>query len=143
MDPGDADKMRAVDLFQRAAAKGNLDAQYNLGVMYEKGQGVRKDYKKAMKWLLLAANQKVAEAQYDIASMYFEGKGVKQDTKVAIEWFRLAAQQGHIQARKYLEQLGEKVPEIQNGKYQKKKRMLLSTASQTVIFAGTESRSKL
>ena len=43
MDPGDADKMRAVDLFQRAAAKGNLDAQYNLGVCLRLGLGVEAD----------------------------------------------------------------------------------------------------
>ena len=39
------------------AKQGNFSAQYLLGVMYRKGQGVPQDYKTAVKWYSLAAKQ--------------------------------------------------------------------------------------
>jgi hypothetical protein len=41
-------------LFQRAAEQGDANAQYNLGVMYAKGQGVPEDYVWAYAWINLA-----------------------------------------------------------------------------------------
>ena len=34
----------------QAAEQGNAQAQYNLGVMYEQGQGVRQDDAQAVQW---------------------------------------------------------------------------------------------
>ena len=39
---------RAVEYFTKAAELGDLDAHYYLGIMYEDGQGVEKDEKKAL-----------------------------------------------------------------------------------------------
>ena len=39
------------------AEQGNVEAQYQLGLMYDEGQGVLKDHKTAMKWYKLAADQ--------------------------------------------------------------------------------------
>ena len=39
-------------------------AQYNLGVMYDKGQGVPQNHKTAVKWYRLAAEQGDARAQF-------------------------------------------------------------------------------
>lgn len=36
--------------YEKAAAQGNADAQYNLGVMYEDGIGVPPDWEKALEW---------------------------------------------------------------------------------------------
>jgi TPR repeat protein len=47
----------AFALRRMSALKGYENAQYNLGVMYEKGQGVQKDEKKAMAWFEKAAEQ--------------------------------------------------------------------------------------
>ena len=40
-----------------AADQGLPQAQYNLGVLYEQGQGVTADYQEAAKWYGLAAAQ--------------------------------------------------------------------------------------
>ena len=37
------------------ANQGNADAQYNVGLCYYYGNGVKQDYKEAMKWYELAA----------------------------------------------------------------------------------------
>lgn len=35
---------------QKLANQGNAQAQYNLGIMYENGQGVRQNYRTAKEW---------------------------------------------------------------------------------------------
>ena len=62
--------------------------------MYGKGQGVKRDYEKAMKWYRLAAAQGYAVAQYNLGNVYRDGEGVGQDYAEAVKWFRLAAAQG-------------------------------------------------
>ena len=48
------------------AEQGNAGAQYNLGVMYDKGTGVEQDYRTAVKWYRLAAEQRNADAQSNL-----------------------------------------------------------------------------
>ena len=48
------------------AEQGNARAQYNLGYMYDKGQGVPQNYKTAVKWYRLAAEQGNARAQNNL-----------------------------------------------------------------------------
>ena len=95
----DADTVVAVE---KAAAQGNAEAQYLLGVMYEKGRGVQQDYAKARKWWGKAAAQGYADAQCDLGFMYAEGQGVLQDYARAREWFEKAAAQGNAEAQAWL-----------------------------------------
>ena len=67
-------------------------AQNILGYMYEHGEGVKQDYKKAFKWYRKAA-------QHDLGVRYDNGTGVKQDHKEAVAWYRRAADQGHASAQ--------------------------------------------
>ena len=80
------------------AEQGNADAQYNLGLMYVRGDGVTKDPKKGIQWYRLAAKQGRAEAQNNLAFMYAEGEGVTQDFIRAHMWWSIAASQGLKQA---------------------------------------------
>ena len=66
------------------AEKGVAQAQYNLGVMYEKGKGVKQNHRKAKKWFSLAADQGLIQAQTTLASMYHEGEGVLINQEAAI-----------------------------------------------------------
>ncbi len=77
------------------AERGDADAQNNLGVMYEKGQGVPQDYKESVKWYRLSAEQGFAYAQNSLGMMYDNGEGVVQDYEQAVKWYRLAAEQGY------------------------------------------------
>jgi TPR repeat protein len=54
-------------------------AQLNLGTMYENGQGVRQNHRRAVEWYTKAAEAASTEAQGNLAAMYFSGKGVPQD----------------------------------------------------------------
>jgi TPR repeat protein len=48
---------KAAELYQKAADQGNANAQNNLGVSYENGQGVPKDLRKAAELYQKAADQ--------------------------------------------------------------------------------------
>jgi len=52
--------------FYRAANQENTDAQLNLGMLYANGQGVGKDYEKALKWFRRAAGHGDAIGQYNL-----------------------------------------------------------------------------
>lgn len=84
------------------ASQGDAVAQYNLGVMYGKGEGVTQDYQEAVKWYRLSAAQGEAGAQYNLGNMYRDGKGVLQDYREALKWFRMAASQGKAAAQAHL-----------------------------------------
>ena len=57
-------------IFEDLALKGDTGAQFNLGDMYDNGEGVRQDYKKAFEWYEKAATQGVVDAQYNLGFMY-------------------------------------------------------------------------
>ena len=52
------------------AVKGHAPSQYNLGVMHEWGNGVPKDYVKAMKWYRLSAEGSHKDAQNNLGAIY-------------------------------------------------------------------------
>src|SRR6266581_506625 len=64
-DAGDALKW-----YRKAAQQGVAEAQYNLGVCYDKGLGVEKDAVEAVNWYRKAADQDHAMAQFNIGSCY-------------------------------------------------------------------------
>jgi len=84
------------------AKQGYAPAQFNLGQMYNRGQGVPQNDKTAVKWFRLAAEQGNVYAQYNLGLMYDEGQGVPQDYKTAVKWYRLAAEQGDADAQSNL-----------------------------------------
>tara|TARA_R110002153_G_scaffold124560_1_gene271124 strand:- start:384 stop:839 length:456 start_codon:yes stop_codon:yes gene_type:complete len=79
----------------KLAEQGDADAQYNLGVMYDNGQGVPQDFKQAVKWYRKAAEQGYADAQYNLAIRYYKGQGVIQSNKQSYIWNAIAAANGH------------------------------------------------
>jgi TPR repeat protein len=77
----------------------SLEEQYNLGKRYFYGEGVTKDYAKAVEWWTKAAEQGNADAQYSLGDCYFNGYGVRKDNDKAAYWYAKAANQGHGEAQ--------------------------------------------
>ncbi len=101
------------------AKAGAPDAQYEVGIMYLKGQGVAQDRDKALEWLKKSSDagyqlatsklsrideqeskfdelQTKAEAgnldaQYELAMMYLKGRGIEADDAKARQWLQRAA----------------------------------------------------
>ena len=106
------DYAEAMHWYRKAAEQGNAIAQFNLGVMYSNGEGVRQDQTEAAKWYRLAAAQGNVSALCNLGVMY-DGMDVGQDQTEAAKWYRLAAEQGNATAQfnlglKY--ELGEGIP---------------------------------
>jgi TPR repeat protein len=108
------------------AEDGDADAQYEVGIMYLKGQGVEEDRAQAVRWLesaSVAGNEQAAaklrrmddqrdkftaleqqaragdvEAQYEIGMMYLKGRGVEKEQEQAYVWLGKAAKQGYEKA---------------------------------------------
>ncbi len=110
VDHNDAE---AVEWYRKAAEQNYAPAQTNLGLMYDRGEGVSKDYVEAVKWYRKAAEQGDAKAQFDLGLMYSEGEGVPKDYAEAVKWYRKAAEQGNAMAQTNLGLMyseGEGVP---------------------------------
>ena len=87
---------QAVEWFTKAAEQGLKDAQFNLGLCYDKGQGVAQNYAEAVKWYTKAAEQGDARAQYNLGFCYDNGQGVAQNYAEAVKWYTKAANQGFV-----------------------------------------------
>ncbi len=81
------------------ATDGDVVAQYNLGMKYARGDGVKQDYAVAAKWLEMAANKGDMDAQAALGVMYQRGQGVQQDNNIAAGLYKRAAAQGDKQSQ--------------------------------------------
>jgi TPR repeat protein len=68
-------------------------AQFNLGVLYCTGNGVKKDRARMAAWWGKAARQGHAQSQYNLAVCYEVGDGVPMSRAMAVRYFQLAAGQ--------------------------------------------------
>jgi len=87
---------------QSAAVQGNVRAQFDLGLMYAKGDGVRRSEREAFKWFHKAARNNHTEAKFYMGLSFAQGRGVKKQAQLARYWFKLAAKAGHRQAMAHL-----------------------------------------
>ena len=100
------------------AEQGYVNAQYNLGNMYDRGEGVPENDAEAVKWYRLAAEQGNANAQNNLGSMYANGEGVPQNNIRAYVWFSVAAAQGNEIARDSRNRVSEGLTPTQLGQAQ-------------------------
>ncbi len=89
-------------LLEQAAVQDHPHAQYNLGVMYQRGDGVEVNDHKAFLWYEKSAQAGLAKAQYNLGMLYYMGIGVDQSEEEAIKWWRSAAEQGQEDAQKLM-----------------------------------------
>ena len=87
------------------AELGDVEAQYNLGVMYDEGTSVPQDLGKAADWYRMAAEQGFVDAQANLGMMYYQGQGVSCDHEQAAHWLQLAADSGDTEAREILRRI--------------------------------------
>ncbi len=77
----------AADLMKKAAVAGNPRAQYQLGLFYESGLGVRRSPKMAMKWFNASSGHRYPSAMYRVAIASMYGDGLALDREKAKELF--------------------------------------------------------
>ena len=98
----DRKKAEAAKWYRKAAEQGDVMAQYSLGGMYFRGEGVSQNFTEAVKWFRKAAEQGDAYAQVNLGFMYGTGEGVPMNYVKAYMWYSLSKAQGNEDAAKGL-----------------------------------------
>ena len=90
----------ALRMWRTHAEQGDAEAQFTLGVLYNRGDGgLPKDMIEAVHWYRKAAEQGHVVAQYNMGILCATGTGLAKDVGAAIDWWRMAAMQGHAEAQ--------------------------------------------
>jgi Sel1 repeat len=90
----------ALILYRKATERGYLPAQFNLGGMYQNGEGVSPDSAKALELWRSSAGQGLAMAQLILGALYATGSGgLRQNNSEALKWIYRAADQGLADAQ--------------------------------------------
>ncbi len=84
---------------KKHALNGDVAAQRSLGVDYERGYDVNRDYQEAAKWYQLAANRGDAIAQNNLGTFYQFGLGCPTNYSQAVTLYQQSAAQGFAVAQ--------------------------------------------
>lgn len=93
--------------FERAANKGDMEAQCRLGTAYLTGMGGERNATLAVKWYEKAAEQGFPAAEVRLANAYRDGTGTRKNLRRALKWYEKAAAQGNEEAADAAEILRE------------------------------------
>ena len=100
-------KQQALELVQKAAETGVIEANWRLGQMYQHGEGVSQNTEEAYEHYLLAANQGHAAAQFELGKMYFKGlllgTAEKSSNVIAKEYFQKAEKNSYADVKYFLQ----------------------------------------
>ncbi|MBU4372103.1 MAG: sel1 repeat family protein [Syntrophaceae bacterium] len=99
---------KSLQEFSALAEQGDAAAQFKVGLMYYKGQGVRPDYLESLNWFKKAALQGHPLAQFNVGYMNEKGEGTPQDYVEAVKFYRQSAEQGNQLAQHNLGYMYEK-----------------------------------
>ena len=83
---------------RKAAADGNIFAQFEIASRYMEGRSVSQNLPKAVEWYSKAAGKGFAQAQYRLGSMFEKGLGIPKDLQSARSWYTRAADKGNAKA---------------------------------------------
>ncbi len=88
-------RVKDLEAMLTQASQGDVQVQYELGLMYDLAIGVEKNPSKAFEYYHQAAKQNHAKAQYNCAICYALAKGVAKDIATAKAWTKKARDNGY------------------------------------------------
>ena len=86
-------------IYLSLANQNDAKACYNLGLMYQDGDGVAKNLDEAVKWYTKSANLGYKEAQYTLGALVFQRQIQTISYPQAVTYYEQAAQQGHVKSQ--------------------------------------------
>ena len=92
--------------FEQLLASTDIELQTEWAERYEHGEGLERDYDRAVQLYCSAAWDGDVKAQYQLGWMYANGRGLDRNDHLASGWFALAAAQGDGHAERMLAQVG-------------------------------------
>ena len=88
-------KLRKLQSLVDLANTGDTPSQYQLGLTYDLGIGVPKDWTLSFDYYTQAAKGNHAKAQYNLAICYALGKGIDKDLIQSKHWINQARKNGY------------------------------------------------
>ncbi len=89
-------------LWERPVSELTPQELYDLALIYQKGNGVKKDATKAFEHMKMAAEAGLVAAFRPLGEMYHGGRGVTKDRDIAAQWYTKAAENGDEEAKELL-----------------------------------------
>jgi len=87
--------IQALNAFYVLAKEGDAEAQYNVGMIYANGKGVKVDLSQSMRWYEKSAKQGNASAQYNLAKLLHDKKQSDPHAyEKAKHWYEKAVEGG-------------------------------------------------
>ncbi|MEP6934783.1 MAG: caspase family protein, partial [Nitrospirota bacterium] len=86
-----ADYGTAMKVWMSAAQGGDPDAQYYVGVLYEKGAEGQPNFSQAAGWYQKAAERGISRAAVNLGRLYEQGLGVEKNDDTARAWYAKAS----------------------------------------------------
>jgi TPR repeat protein len=110
---GERNFSAAVPELRNDAERGDRNAQYKLGLVYDVGVGAKQDLAEAALWYRRAADQGHVAAQFNLGLMYANSRGVPPDLVQAHMWLNLAAAASAPAARTERDLVATKMTRLQ------------------------------
>lgn len=85
----------------KMASHGDMESQYELAQIFEKGIGVPQDMQRAIQYYEMAARQQHFPSMLKLGQILADDKPY-QDFEKSLQWYIYAAQNGEVQAQLYL-----------------------------------------
>ncbi len=96
----EANYKEAMPYMLKAANEGTKEAQYQLCIMYKRGQGIKTpNATEAYNWCKKSAEQGYGLAEYELAESLQTGWGVTKDPATALDYYFKASKQGVPEAQ--------------------------------------------
>ncbi|MEL0167749.1 MAG: tetratricopeptide repeat protein [Pseudomonadaceae bacterium] len=99
----------ALEVCQQAAETGDMQAQFELGQLYYKGERVEQDFATSLQWLEKASIQGEPKAQYLLGMMHFNGEGIPRNLPQAYIILKMAAVNGNDDAIDAADMVGQEM----------------------------------
>jgi len=90
------DHAGAAVLVRQAANAGNPTATYEMGYLYENGDGVPKNAAQSAQWYVRGARMGNAASEAAVGQLYENGNQVQENWDTAAQWYMKSAQQGYV-----------------------------------------------
>lgn len=94
----ESDISTVINLYKESIKNGNEFSMYNLGMFFDNGYKVNRDYLVAYDYYRMAAEHNNSDAQAALGWMYELGHGVPLDYYKSAYWYGLAAKNNHVGA---------------------------------------------
>lgn len=94
VDGAEQDWAEARAWYEKAAAKENAYAAYQIAGMFREGRGVKVDPAQAFSWMSRAADGALGIAEVELGGMYERAEGTRKNLVKALEWYLKAAEHG-------------------------------------------------